>query len=75
MNKYRLKDSHSTMRKVAQIFELCDKLGISFRYSRAGYMMVDVDGQEEDFYLQDVDTSLPVAVIPHPLEYKITYEK
>ena len=74
--KMRLKDNHPTLQKVAQIFELCDKLGISFRYSRAGYMMVDVDGGKPDcLYLDDVDSSLPVIVIPHLLEYKLTYEK
>ena len=74
--KMRLKDNHPTMDKVAQIFELCDKLGISFRYTRAGTMMVDVDGGSPDcLYLQDADSSLPCPIIPHPVEYKLTYEK
>lgn len=75
MTKYRLKDNHPIMHKVAQIFEMCQELGISFRYSRAGYMMVDVEGADAEFFIDDVDSSLPIQAIPHPVEYKITYEK
>lgn len=73
--KMVLKENHPVMQKVAQIFELCDKLGVSFKYSRAGYVMVDVDGETESFYLDDVDRGSPCCVIPHPVEYKLTYEK
>jgi len=54
---------------------LCDELGISFGYTHAGYMMVDDQATNESYYLEDVDSSQPCPVIPHPVEYKLTYEK
>lgn len=75
MKKYKLKDSHPTKRKVDEIFELCQKLGINFRYTRAGYMMVDDSHRNESFYLEDVDSSLPCQTIPHPIEFKLTYDE
>lgn len=73
MKTYRLKDNHPVVQKVDAIFQLAQELGISFRYSRAGYMMVDQG--DNSFYLNDMHTNNPVESIPAITEYTLTYEK
>jgi len=75
MATYRLKENHPTYKKVEKVFALAEKLGISFYYTRAGYMMVADSSQDAEFFLSDVDSDLPCETIPHHVEFKLTYEK
>lgn len=72
----RLTEKHSTSKKLDQVFELMDKLGISIIYGAYGRVFLhDTEFPEVEFELKDSDygSEGPDAV-PPTMEFKIIYE-
>jgi hypothetical protein len=76
MSNYKLKDEHPFVKKLAQLMDLAESLGISIDFSYCNSRTIIQDtGTNKDYYLQDLDSGTPVTVFPPLTEYKLTYNK
>lgn len=78
--KIRLTEKHPVHKKVCQVFDLMDELGIRFFIVRNGEIMVKQEGSCEEFFLLDleendsIDNRSPYD-LPPAFDWKIAGER
>lgn len=80
MTVYRLRENHPTAKKVQEVFELMDKLGISFTatsHGRGLFFVVHDKDREFPDPLELVDLDSPqdgnVDTLPPVFDFKLVY--
>lgn len=69
----RLKETHPTFRKVQQVFDLMDQLGITIEFN--GYHTVVADKNlDAEMQLKDADSGEVLTFVPPFMEYKLIIE-
>jgi hypothetical protein len=81
MKSYKCTDTHPTVKKLQQLEDLANELGITICFSNAGTTLTDNDIPDTTFHLRDIEDEgrswHPVGVMKFPpaTEYKITLDK
>ena len=71
----RLRDTHPSSKKVAELFETADQLGLSFTVMD-GFLIINDRDFPHEIQLLSADTSLEesdVYTLPPMFEYKLTF--
>lgn len=75
MKKYKIKDDHSTAKKLAKLCEMASELGISIEYTRYGVCVItDKEFPGRRYLMEDIEEG-PIMEFPPVMEYKITFEE
>ena len=71
---FRCKDDHPIFKKLNELYDLADKLGISFEFYDRGCYVTDKESKMT-YMMKDVESDTAVLDLPPSLEYKVVYEK
>jgi len=76
MKTFKLSENHPTMKKMDELNEFMEKLGLSFSITRLGSILVN-DNEWPDKVLEivDLENNTPITSLPSEFEYKIIYQK
>jgi len=71
---FSLKEDHPFMKKVNELCEIMDKLGITIDLTYDGLLMIDKT-KGDRFKIRDMDSMEPCQDFPPPFEFKLTFYK
>jgi hypothetical protein len=75
-HKYKLKADHPFAKKVAELFETMDRLGIRMEVGTYETIITDTENNKE-YVIKDIEASginNSVLEFPYRYEYKLTFE-
>lgn len=67
-------ENHPFMKKVNELYDKMEELGIRIEYAGAGGLKITDTNSNKEYMLKDIGTSECLSYFPTGIEFKLTFE-